>query len=72
MEKIEINLNLDKIKGALVEKKISHQIVADSLGICRVTVTNMLNGKTKISAKDLYVISQLTHYDMSIFFEKQS
>lgn len=70
MEHMTQKLNINKLKGILVEKKLSHQDVADLLGVCRVTVTNMLNGKAKITAEDLFKICKLINKDMSIFFEE--
>lgn len=61
-------LNIDKLKGRLVEKKITHQKLAEHLSLSRVTVTNMLNGKAKISAEQLYEISLLLNEKVEIFF----
>lgn len=67
MDKIKV-LQFNKLRGKIAEKKISQIAIANLLKVSRVTVSNMLNGKSSITANQLYLISQLLECDMNYFF----
>ena len=61
-------INVDRIKGQLTEHRITHEKLANELNVSRVTVTNMLNNKAKITAEQIYVIAKLVNRNVEYFF----
>lgn len=65
-------VNYDKLRGALAERHITRNAVADVLGVSRQSVTSKLTGKTKMTIYDAQKISDLLELSVedrdSIFF----
>ena len=64
----EVKLNTNKIRGLLVEKKISQDVIAKIFKVSRVTVCNMLHDRAKMSAEQLFLLANLTNEKMENFF----
>lgn len=64
----EVKLNTNKIRGLLVEKKISQDVIAKIFKVSRVTVSNMLHDRSKMSAEQLFLLANLTNEKMENFF----
>lgn len=65
----DVKLNTNKIRGLLVEKKISQDVLAKIFNVSRVTVSNMLHDRAKISAVQLFLLADLTGEKMEYFFD---
>lgn len=61
-------LNIAKLRGKIAEKKITQSRIADLLNVNRVTISNMINGKAKIDANQLYKLSNILECPMEYFF----
>ena len=61
-------LNIAKLRGKIAEKKITQSRIAELLNVNRVTISNMINGKAKIDANQLYKLSNILDCPMEYFF----
>lgn len=67
MDKIKV-LDVDKIRGELVRKKISHNYIAKQLEITVPNVSLKLNGKIKITPNELYIIAMILKKPIEYFY----
>lgn len=51
-------VNFDKLRGALAEKKITQENLADKLGCSRQSINNKINGRTPLTLRDVVVICE--------------
>ena len=51
-------VNYDKLRGALAEKRITQNTLADRLGCTRQCINNKINGKTPLTLRDVAVICE--------------
>lgn len=51
-------VNFDKLRGALVEKHITQDALANRLGCTRQSINNKINGKTPLTLRDVVVICE--------------
>lgn len=65
-------IDVNKIRGSLFEKKISQGCLAEMLKVSRATVNSMLANRSEISASALVIISRLTEYPMEYFLCNRS
>ena len=50
-------MNLDKLRGALAEKRITQEMLAKRLNISLLSVNRKLNGKSPITVEEAKVIT---------------
>ena len=50
-------MNLDKLRGALAEKRITQEMLARKLNISLLSVNRKLNGKSPITVEEAKVIA---------------
>ena len=70
MEHMTQKLNLNKIRGAMAEKGLTQEELANKVGISQRTMSLKLNGKVKVSVEDLVKFAKTLGKDISYFFEK--
>lgn len=56
-----------KLKLYLEENGIKQQFVCDKTGIDKVTLSNILNGKRKLTANELLVIAEAINVPLNFF-----
>jgi putative transcriptional regulator len=61
---------MNSLKKVLKEKRIKQNWLAERLGKSENTLTNWVQGKTNISLKDLYKISEILDCPVSQLLEK--
>lgn len=65
-------IDYDKLRGALAERHVTRDAVADALGVSRQSATYKLTGKTKMTVYDAKKISDLLEFSVddrdTIFF----
>lgn len=61
---------MNSLKKVLKEKRIKQKWLAERLGRSENTLTNWVQGKTNISLKDLYKISEILDCPITQLLEK--
>lgn len=65
-------VNYDKLRGAIAERHITRNAIADALGVSRQSATLKLTGKAKMTVFDAKAISDLLELSVeerdAIFF----
>lgn len=51
-------VNYDKLRGALAEKRITQDSLAERLGCTRQSINNKINGKTPLTLRDVVTICE--------------
>ena len=64
-------MNLDKLRGALAEQRITQEMLAKRLNISLLSVNRKLNGKSPITVEEAKIITDFarTQYPAQIFFD---
>ena len=70
-------VNLDKLKGRIVEERISRSELAEAMGITVQALNKKLSGKTKITFEDADVMVKVLRIDdyqdkINIFLQESS
>ena len=63
-------MNLDKLRGALAEKRITQEMLAKRLNLSLLSVNRKLNGKSPITVEEARIIADFAKIDnpSQIFF----
>ena len=69
---INITMQLLRLKELLSEKKVTSKSFAESLGFSQNTASNLVNGKSFPSGKDLVAIAQFFEVEVKDLFLSES
>lgn len=69
MEQMAQKLNLKKIRGAMVEKGLTQEELANKVGISSVYLSQILNSKANMKVDLLTKISIVVEKPISYFFD---
>ena len=64
-------MNLDKLRGALAEQRITQEMLAKKLNISLLSVNRKLNGKSPITVEEARIITDFAKIEnpAQIFFD---